>query len=147
MKKTIILLTLLFCSLLTFSQSTNWVSYRNELGTWNIYSKSWDWGEMNKAYIPVYFGKTYISLENKLQSYFLILEDKGKRYDYTDKYPRAKMTLHDWLAKDKDGKICVLTMTSVESADYDPIILSIMYDDIAFRFYCKQKSTVDSFLE
>jgi hypothetical protein len=146
MKKLLTTLTLMFFFNISFSQSkTLWHSYRNEVGVWDSYKRDWEFGEMNQAYIPIFFGQQYIKLENKSQSFFSITEDKGETTEYSKKYPWVKITTHEWLAIDKDNRKCLIMLsTTSDTEKYDPIVLMVMYTDFAFRYYCKLNE-IDSF--
>lgn len=142
--KKILLIICLIASIPVFSQSTDWVSYRNSIAEWSDYSEKWIWSEIKYANIPVILNKSVIRLENKSESYYTTYQDLGEKVTYTKDVPKVKITTHSWLAIDKDGKRCRVSMAFFESEDYDPLTITIQYDDIALRFYCKKKG-LDSF--
>jgi hypothetical protein len=144
MKKLLIVILIFLFSPAIYSQSF-WQSYRNQLGTWNKYTKKWDWDKVNYADIPIEFEKKYIRVKNKADSYFRIIEDEGEKIDYTDDVPKVRIRSYDWTAIDDKQRRCRLSLVHHESDEYDPIIFIVMYDDVVFRFYCK-KNGIDSFL-
>jgi hypothetical protein len=141
---------LLIIALITFnscfSQSKDWVSYRNSVAEWSDYSDKWIWSEIKFANIPVIIDKGLVKLENKSQSYYTTYRDLGEKITYTNDNPKVKVSTHSWLAIDKDGKRCKFSMAFIESDEYDPLTITIQYDDIALRFYCKRKA-LDSYIE
>lgn len=143
--KKLLLIIALIASTSCFSQSKEWVSYRNSYAEWNEYSKKWLWSEIKFANIPVIISKSGIRLENKNESYFITYDDLGEKVTYTKDVPKVKITTHSWLAYDKDGKRCKLSMAIIESDEYDPMTIDVQYDEIAFRFYCKRTTSLDSF--
>lgn len=134
--KKIILLFVLMLSIKAYSQE-------NEIGTWNEYSEKWVWGEIKEATIPVYISKSGIRLENKSKSYFRTYSDDGEKTTYTKDY--VKVTSHSWLSLDNDDKRCRLTMSFMNSEKYAPLVITIMYDDVCIRYYCRKKG-LDSLL-
>ena len=148
MKKILLFVAFIVIAFIATAQTNSkWYSYRNEMGVWNKYTSAWEFGEMNEAYIPIHYGKEYIRLENQNKSYFTITEDKGESSTYSKKHPTIKITTHEWSAYDKDGRRCVIMLsTTTNSEIFDPMVLTIMYSDLTFRFYCKIKE-IDSFIE
>lgn len=143
--KKLLLIIFLIAATPSFSQTTNWVSYRNSYAEWSEYSEKWVWSEIKFANIPVIISKSGIKLENKNQSSFRTYDDLGEKVTYTDNVPRVKITTHSWLAYDKDGKRCKLSMAFFDSDEYDPMTINVQYDEIVFRFYCKKRTSLDSF--
>lgn len=125
-----------FVLVVCFSASAQFTSYRNHFALWNKSTKKWDWENVKEAYIPIEFNKNSIKLQNKRNSVYTISEDLGEKISYTEE--GVKVTSHSWDAYDENGKKCKVTMSIFNSDEYDPLILSVMYDDVMVRFYCKK---------
>jgi len=138
-----LLIAFLLLSSSVFAQNSDWRSYRNESGTWNSYTSKWNWGEMNYADIPIIFDGSQIRLINKAMSVYNVIESEGEKEKYTDDGVRYKSI--SWIARDKDYRRCRIVMTHHFSEEYDPMILSIQYDDFSIRFYCR-KGQLDKIL-
>lgn len=143
MKKLIITVIALFITVISFSQNTQWRSYRNEIGIWNIYTKTWNWQEMKYAYIPISFYKTEIRLTNVDKSVFYLVGTEGTKEFYNNDGVKIKNMV--WSAIDKKGKNCRVTINRMDDDEYDPMIFTVMYSDVCIRFYCRSTST-DNFM-
>lgn len=137
---------LLFCAMLLVSTTafcqTQWSTYRNQIGTWDSYSKKWVYGEVNYSDIIITFGKAYVSMDNRAQSYYRITVDNGESTGYTNDYTSYKS--HSWDALDDKNRKCILSMIKYEGDDYD-IVFSVMYDDIVFKYYHTPIKKTDRF--
>ena len=128
--KRILLLALLFISTGAFSQ-TQRTSNRNEIGEWNTYTKKWVYGDMNYSNIVITFGKNYISMDNRAESYYRIFQDDGE--DNGTNNEGVSYSSHSWRAYDKSGKKCILSMIRFDAVGYD-YLFTVMYDDVIFRY-------------
>lgn len=124
-----------FFSITCLSQ-TELISYRNEIGTWNEYSKKWEFGTMNKANIPIRFYSDKVVMGNKAGSVYVVTEDLGEDDGYSD--DGVKRKIHKWKAYDKDGKRCSISLFVVYNKDYDPFLFTVMYEDVLLRYYCAE---------
>lgn len=140
MKKLIFALALTLC---TLALNAQWVSYRNQVGIWNTYTKKWDYQSIYEAKIPVSFEKTRIVFENEANSVLRIVEDLGKDNRYND--DGVKVESYSWMAIDNKGKRCRVSMNFIDNPEYDPLIVHVMYDDVIIRYYCK-RSGMDKLL-
>jgi hypothetical protein len=135
--KKILLFALLFVSTVAFSQ-TQRVSTRNEIGEWSEITKKWFYGDMNYASITITFGKNYVSMDNRAESYYQIFEDQGE--DNGTNRQGISYTSHSWRAYDKSGRKCILSMIRYNNDTYENLF-TVMYDDVIFRYYYSIKST------
>lgn len=142
--KKLLLIIALIASVSCFSQTKEWVSYRNSVAEWSNYSEKWIWGEIKYSNIPITIHGTVIKLDNKSQSNFTVYEDLGEKISYTNDNPKVKVTSHSWLALDKDDKKCKIYMAFFNSDEYDPLTITVQYDDLLIKYYCKKKG-LDSF--
>lgn len=138
------LLLVFFVLALTLSLQAQWVSYRNQVGIWNTYTKVWDYQSIYEAKIPISFEKTRIVFENQSNSVYRIVEDLGREDKYNDE--GIKVESYAWMAIDNKGKRCRVSMNFIENPEYDPLIVHIMYDDVIIRYYCK-RTGMDKFLK
>jgi len=135
MKKIKLLLLAVF-SLLTFSgfaQSYDKTSMI-ETGYWN--GENWDWRNPKEIdlKITLYKGKVYI--EDAANTTISIYgESKSTRGYNDDGDPYTSMI---WDAFDEKDRKCKFMMSIFESKAL--IMYVVMYDKIAFRYYCPQKS-------
>lgn len=133
---------LLFCAMLLVSTTafcqTQWSTYRNQTATWNTYTKKWDYGEINYSNITITFSKAFISMDNRAQSYYRITEDEGDKTGYTDNYTHYQS--HSWVALDNKDRKCIITVIKYDGDQYD-IVVSVMYDDILFKYFYSPSKT------
>lgn len=146
MKKTLIAFAFLLFSISSFSQFsfTEWLSYRNEIGTWDKYKKIWVWGEIKKSSIPIFFDNYEIKLINVDKSVYTIIESDGSEDKYNKQGIRIKTS--SWIAYDKKYRKCRVTVTRINEEGYDPLVFTVMYEDVCIRFYCKDAGKIDSYM-
>lgn len=144
MKKLLLIAVLMLTIKASFGQ--DYISHRNQVGQWDSYSKKWVWSEVKKATIPVYFEDGKVRLDNKNQSVYTLYSSEDEVTSYTDDSPKVKIVSKSWLGYDKNDKRCRITLAFFHSDKYDPLTVTVQYDDICLRFYCNKK-TLDSYLE
>lgn len=142
MKKLLFAIAFAFIALTSFSQDVEWLSYRNETGFWNTYTKKWDWQPMNQSRIPIHFIGMEIRLTNKDKSVYTLTISEGTKDEYDKE--GVKRRVSTWFAYDKNNRKCKIRVTKFYSDEYDPLVLTVIYDDVCFRFYCMD-DTIDKF--
>ena len=135
MKKFIILITLVILSSSAFSQSYSNV-YMMESGTWNTYSETWMWDDAKNVDLTFTLSKTYVKINDRAHTYLSIVE-VDKEVDDDD----VKST--SWICRDEKNRRCIFTMMGFKEKKM--IVYSIMYNDMAFRYYIRNGSKIDSF--
>ena len=142
MKKVIFLLIVIF-TVLQSSAQTSYVSTYNQTGEYSTIFEKWNWSDLNRSVIPIKITKSFIEFENQAKSKFTIIEDKGEDVGQNSAGLRYKG--HNWIAIDHKYRKCYVLMTHYFDDDYDNV-LTIMYEDLAFRYYIpKKRNGIDSF--
>lgn len=135
MKKIIILITLVVLSSSAFSQTYSNV-YMMETGTWNTYSETWRWDDVKNVDLTFTLSKTYVKINDRAHTYLSIVE-VDKEVDDND----VKST--SWICRDENNRRCIFTIMGFKEKKM--IVYSIMYNDMAFRYYIKTGSRIDNF--
>lgn len=134
MKKIILGLLLLVSSTL-FSQ-TSYRALMFQHAYKNENTDKYVWEKSKNVNLIITLNKSMVIIENeantKLNCYEVYSEERDVDTD-GDAY-----TLKIWRAKDQDGLKCLFSMMIYDRADLSYNVYSILYSDIAFRYYVKR---------
>jgi hypothetical protein len=137
MKKSILILSFLFVAILSFAQ-TKISSYKNQIGVWNVYSKTYDWEEPVYSNIDMLLDKNYIKVFDKARSLYTIIKYYPKETGYTKDVPVSKYESYGWDAIDEENRKMYIMM--VKYVNENQMIINMMYDDRIFRYYLKKNT-------
>ena len=124
MKKILLLTILVFIVSFSFSQSKR-TAYQLETGSWNEYSKTWDFREPIATRLVFKLSKTYVMINDEANTHLSILND-------TNDDDNSKYKSHSWMCNDEKGRKCTFMMTTYKSDGQT--IYVIIYSDICFRY-------------
>lgn len=136
--KTTILALLLFVSTFSFSQKYE-TTYQVQSGTYNKYSKEWNWAGALDREIEIKLDKSVVYIYNNANTILYTYEDLGEKTDYDKDGDKYKM--HTWRAYDDKNRKCLFIMTFYENISL--IVYSVIYNDTGFRFYIKSNKLSD----
>ena len=141
MKKTILLLCLLFGSLLTYAQKYMNVTHLQP-GVYNEYSKTWKWGKTEAIDLQITLSGSDIYVNDKAETHVRTYEDLGSKTSYDE--DGDKYTLHTWRAIDEKQRKCLFLMTLFQDLKLE--IYTIVYSDYGFRYYINTSKGIDKFV-
>ncbi len=125
------------------SQTNTLLSTHNEVGRCSASQEEWIFTESNRADIPIRFAETYISIDNRDESIFMVISDDGVSTGRLKSVPSVTYKAYSWRVRDKRGKTCIATIVSYSLPEMD-LVRSIMYEDFCFRFYIpRSQSGID----
>ena len=136
MKKIILGLLLLVSSTL-FSQTSYRAlmfqhAYKNEI------TDKYVWEKSQNVNLIVTINKSVVTIENEANTKLTCYEVYSEERDVDD--DGDSYTLKIWRAKDKEGLKCLFSMMIYDSPNVTYNVYSILYSDIAFRYYVKRTS-------
>jgi len=134
MKNTLLALLLLISSF-AFSQR-NETTYQVQAGIFSQYAQKWNWNEALNEQIDIKLEGSSIYIYNKNNTVITTYEDLGEKRGYDDDNDAYKT--HTWLAYDNKNRKCKFMMTWYESDDLPIMIYSVIYNDVAFRYYIRR---------
>lgn len=126
MKKLIILCLLTLIMNWSYSQ-TEFKSYMNTIGTWNTYTKKWDFGKINKSEITFTYENDFLTADDASHSRYYIYGKGVKESNETYSSLDYKSVL------DERNRKCYLLFYTNKKENYRTI--SIMYDDTIFKYF------------
>lgn len=133
--KNLLVAMFLLISSFAFSQR-NETTYQVQAGIFNQYSQKWAWNEAANEQIDIKLEGSTIYIYNKNNTVITTYEDLGEKRGYDEDNDAYKT--HTWLAYDNKNRKCKFMMTWYESETLPIIIYSVIYNDVAFRFYIRR---------
>jgi hypothetical protein len=130
--KALILSLLLCVSTFSFGQKIE-TTYQVQSGTYNKYSKKWDWNDALDREIEIKLDKSVVYIYNNANTILYTYEDLGEKNDYDKDGDKYKT--HTWRAYDDKNRKCLFMMTWY--VDIKLIVYSVIYSDTGFRFYIR----------
>ena len=144
-KKILVALMLTILLLLGFAalaQSTYTSTY-NQTGEYSKLFERWNWSKANYTDIEIRVYSSLVVLDNKAKSNYTLVKDEGE--DSGTNSDGVVYKGRRWYVRDNKGRYCYLLLTNYYTEGYD-MCMTIMYEDIAFRYYIpKKKVGSDSF--
>ena len=130
MKKFLLIVALLV-STISFAQPKVDYSYSVQSGRYNNTLKKWDWSVAEEREIAIKLNGAII--ENNANTVLDTYEDLGEDVGIDEDGDKYKF--HKWKAYDNKNRKCVFIMVWYD--DVPLIVYSVVYNDVAFRFYIK----------
>jgi len=122
--KALILSLLLCVSTFSFGQKIE-TTYQVQSGTYNKYSKKWDWNDALDREIEIKLDKSVVYIYNNANTILYTYEDLGEKNDYDKDGDKYKT--HTWRAYDDKNRKCLFMMTWYVDIN----------SDTGFRFYIR----------
>jgi hypothetical protein len=119
MKKLFFLL--IFISTLSVAHSQDKIeSYGIQIGNWNYVTQNWDFEQLKTC-----------NVDFIIQGNVIIANDEAKSTYYTYNFFTETETSKSWKALDEKNRECIVAL----SFKYNTRILSVMYDDVIYKYY------------
>jgi hypothetical protein len=130
--KTMFIAIFLFVSNCLFAQSYS-EAFRVQLGTYDKLKSKWEWGKAEDRNIEFKLDGVKVYIYNNANTILTTYEDLGEESKYDEDGDPYK--IHKWRATDDQLRKCIFYM--VYYKELPIIIYTVMYNDIAFRFYIR----------
>ena len=139
MKKLIIALTFIVATTTAFAQ-TKLYAYALEHGSWNSYSKKWEFNELQKVNLIISVFTNAVTINDAAQTSLTIETFEGEKNDKT--YEGEPYTSNAWACFDEKNRRCTFSMIKYHTTK--DLLVTVRYNNYSFRYYIRSND-VDNF--
>jgi len=129
MKKTLVFLLFFLLSMGSFSQEVlKLKTDKNCIGTWNILSEKYEFGEINYSLITFSFYNDYISSDDASMSIYRVKEQLPKNFGKNSETISAKCL-------DERNRDCTFALMKMNDGS---LSIGVLYNDIIYVYFVEK---------